>query len=316
MEKKNIVIIGGGSGSAGLLSGLKKYGGRNSFSVIASMADDGGSTGVLRRELDVSALGSMRKCLLALSEADEGLKKAFGYRFEKGQLVGHVAGNLFMAAFERSSGSAEEALADAHKILKVNGEVIPSSFDKVTLCAELENGETIEREANIDVPKHDGHLKIKKIFLKPAAKANPKAAEKIAAADLIIIGPGDLYTTTLPNFLVPGIAEAVKKAKGKKILIVNSWNKFGETNNFSVMDFVSEVEKYLGGGLGVVIYNSKTIPEKNLAEYRKENPEVTDLVKVGEDLDVKKFIGKDLLLKGRPEFDAEKLVKVIMSIIS
>lgn len=314
--KKNIVIIGGGSASAGLLKGLVKYRDKYNLTVVGSIADNGGSNGRLQGSLSVTGLGALRKCLLSLSEADKELKDAFGYRFEQGELAGHAMGNIFMAALEKTSGSAESALANSHKILKVNGRVIPTSFEKVTLFAELENGETIEGETNIDIPKHDGNLKIKRIFLKPTPKADTNAVEEIKNADLIIIGPGDLYTTTLPNFSVSGISEAVKGSKARKTLVVNSWNKFGETNGFSVEDFTSEVEKYLGVRLDKVIYNSGVPSEEKLNVFKKENPEVVNLVKASKILDEKKFIGKDLLLEEKPTFDVEKLVEAIISTLN
>lgn len=312
---KNIVIIGGGSATAALLrEGFKNYWEKVDLAVIGSMADDGGSTGDLRRELGVSALGALRKCLLALSKADEGLKKSFAFRFSGGKLKGHVAGNIFMAALEKNTGSAAKALEMTSKILKVRGEVVPSSFDKVTLFAELENGQIIKGETNIDIPRHDGNLKIKKVFLKPCANLNPKARAKILAADLIIIGPGDFYTTIIPNFLAKGIKEAIRSSKSKKVFVANIATKFGETNDFSVLDFINETEKYLGSNLDFAIYNSGIVSEKELMNLKKENPEVTDLVRVDKDLDEKKFIGKNILLKEKARMDMEKLVRIIMEI--
>ncbi|MBU3925029.1 YvcK family protein [Patescibacteria group bacterium] len=314
MAKKNIVIIGGGTASAWLLGGLKRYIDKYNLTVVGSMADNGGSNGRLQEGLGVAGLGALRKCLLALSEADNDIKNTFAYRFEKSELDGHVAGNIFMAALEKTSGSAESALAKIHKILKVNGKVVPASLDKTTLFAELENGEIVEGETNIDIPKHDGKIKIKKIFLKPVPEANSEAILEIGKADLIIIGPGDLYSTVLPNFLAPRIAEAAKKSKSKKIFIVNSLNKFGETNDFSVEDFVDEAEKYLGARIDFAIYNSGIFPEKKLSEYKKTKPMAADLVKAGKDLDKNKFIGKNLLLKGKADMDAEKLIRAILDI--
>ncbi len=313
-KKKNIVIIGGGSASAWLLAEIKKYIDKYNLAVIGSMADDGGSTGRLRRDLGVSAIGALRKCLLALSKEDKEIINVFAHRFKKGELAGHVAGNIFMAAMEKTTGSAEKTLAAMHKILKTKGEVLPVSFDKLMLFAELENGQIIKGETNIDIPKHNGNLKIKRIFLRPKTKANAEAIKKIISADLIIIGPGDLYTTVLPNFLVPGIASAVKKSKARKVFVVNMATKFGETNNFSVSDFAREAEKYIGGPVDSVIYNSSAASLKSVAEYRKKYPEVLEQVKVNRELDSKKFIGKNLLLKGKADMDVKKLVEILISI--
>ncbi len=275
------------------------------------MADNGGSTGRLQAGLGVAGLGALRKCLLALSEADNDIKNAFAYRFEKSELGGHAAGNIFMAALEKTSGSAKSALASSHKILKVRGKIAPASFDKVTLFAELENGEIAEGETNIDIPKHDGNIKIKKIFLKPVPEANSEAILEIGKADLIIIGPGDLYSTILPNFLVPRIAEAVRKSKSQKIFIVNPRNKFGETNDFFVEDFVNEAEKYLGAQIDFAIYNSGILSDNKLIECKKTKLMFANPVKAGKDLDKNKFIGKNLLLKGKEDMDVKKLVKMI-----
>ncbi len=314
MDKKKIVIIGGGTASAWLLGGFKKRTDKYDLAVVGSMADNGGSNGRLQQSLGVSGFGAIRKCFLALSDADPEIKNAFAYRFEAGELAGHAMGNIFIAALEKTGGSAKSALEAVHKFLKVNGRIIPASFDKTTLFAELENGQTIKGETNIDIPKHNGNLKIKRIFLDPIPAVNPEAIKKIAGADLIIIGPGDLYTTLLPNFLVPGIARAVKKSKAKKVFIVNSVNKFGETNNFTVPDFVSELEKYSGGTIDSVIYNSGEAPREAMAEYKKKHPEVLDLVKINKGPDSGKFIGKNLLLKAKAEMDVDKLVKLIIDL--
>lgn len=317
MAKKNIVIIGGGSASAAFLEeGLKNYEDRLSLTVIASMADDGGSTGRLRRELDVSALGSLRKCLLALSDADKNFKKAFAFRFSDGKPEGHVAGNIFMASLEKATGSAEKALEITSKILKIKGEVIPSTFSKVILFARLENGEIIKGETNIDIPKHDGNLKIKKVFLRPGAELNPKAWAKILAADLIVIGPGDFYTTVIPNFLVKGIKEAVQKSGAKKVLVANIVTKFGETNEFSVLDFARETEKYVGSPLDFVVYNSKIFSKEKIKKYRKSVSGILDFTSVNKNLPEEKFIGKNISLENNPAFyDHKKLARILISII-
>lgn len=309
--KKNIVVIGGGSASAMLLEALRKHRDKHSLAVIGSMADNGGSTGRLRKDLGVSALGALRKCLLALSNEGEAVKNAFAYRFQEGCLKGHTAGNIFMAAMEKTTGSAEKALEIMRKVLKVKGDVLPFSFGNVALFAELENGEIIEGETNIDIPKHNGNLKIKRIFLRPKARANAEAIKKIISADLIIIGPGDLYTTILPNFLVPGISEALKKSKAKKVFIVNSVTKFGETNNFSVSDFAREAEKYIGGSVDLVLYNSRKIPPREIKKFENRNQEVLGAVKIDKNLDKCKFIGKNILLAKKPLVDFEKLAKII-----
>lgn len=316
MNKKNIVMIGGGTASAGLLRAFFKYRNKYNISVIGSLADDGGSTGRLRRELGVSALGALRKCLLALSEENETIKNSFAYRFEEGGLAGHTAGNIFMAALEKTAGSAEKTLAVMHKILKVKGEIIPSGFGNTALFAELENGYIIEGETNIDIPKHNGKLKIARVFLTPAPKVNSRALEKIKNAHLIIVGPGDFYTTIIPNLLVEGISEAIKSSKAKKVFVVNSITKYGETFNFSVNDFVKTLEKYLGVGiLDYVLYNGKN---PGLARIKLRHPEETypELIPDKELESKYEFIDNCFILdKGLPYYDGKKLVKAIVKLL-
>lgn len=314
--KKNVVIIGGGSACAGFIrEGLGNYKNKFNLTVIGSMVDDGGSTGRLKKGLGVSAMGSLRKCFLALSENDENFKKAFAFRFTNGELEGHVAGNIFMAAIEKTCGSAEKSIEITSRILRVRGKIIPSTFDKATLFAELENEQVIKGESNIDIPKHDGNLRIKKVFLKPNPAANPEAVKEIAGADVIILGPGDFYTTVIPNFLVKEIKNAVKKSKAKKVFIVNVVTKFGETNNFSVLNFAGEIEKYAGSSLDFVIYNSKIFPKGKIKQYKKNNTGVLDFVKIDKNLSKDKFIGQDILAKNNPVFyDHKKLAKIIITL--
>ncbi len=316
MNKKNIVIVGGGTASAGLLREFFKYRNKYNISVIGSLADDGGSTGRLRRELGVSALGALRKCLWALSEENETIKNSFAYRFENGGLAGHAAGNIFMAALEKTTGSAEKTLALTHKILKVKGEIIPSGFGNTALFAELENGYIIEGETNIDIPKHNGKLKIARVFLTPAPKVNPRALKKIKSAHLIVIGPGDFYTTIMPNLLVDGISEAIKRSKAKKVFVVNSVTKYGETFNFSVNDFVAALEKYLGTDvLDYVLYNGKD-PGESRTKLRNQEETYPKLIP-DKELEAKyEFIDNCFIEEaGLPYFNKEKLVRAILKLL-
>lgn len=314
--RKSIVIIGGGSACAGFIQeGLDNYKDKFNLTVIGSMVDDGGSTGKLKRGLGVSALGSLRKCFLALSEGDKDFKRAFAFRFTEGELKGHVAGNIFMAAIEKVCGSIGKSIEITSRILKIKGKIIPSTFDKTTLFAELENGQIIRGESNIDIPRHDGGLKIKKIFLKPYPKGNPEAVKEISVADIIVIGPGDFYTTVLPNFLIKEIKNAIKKAKAKKVFIVNIVTKFGETNDFSVSDLTNEIEKYMGSSLDFVIYNSKVFPKGKIKQYKRNNNGVLGFVKIDKNLPKDKFIGQDILLKSNPIFyNHKKLAKIIITL--
>lgn len=266
---KKIVTIGGGTGSFVLLSGLKKY--SKNLTAIVTMADSGGSAGVLRDELGILPPGDIRRCLVALSSSPKILLDLFNYRFSSGHLKGDSFGNLFLAALSEISGSFEKAVARASEILKIQGKVIPVTLDKTTLYAKMEDGQIIKGEENIDRPKHNPVLKIKKVYLKPKALANCRALQAIKEADLVIIGPGDLFTSIIPNLLVEGIIKAIKNSKAKKIYIVNLMTKYGETNNFQVHHFIEEVEKYLGKNvIDYLIYNNKRPASPLLEKYEKE----------------------------------------------
>lgn len=200
MKTKNVVTIGGGTGSFVLLSGLKKY--PINLSAIVSMADDGGSTGILRDELGVLPPGDARQCLVALSESSDILRRLLNYRFEEGSLKGHSFGNLFLCALEKVSGSFSNGVEEAMNILNVKGEVIPVTDENMRLFIELKNGKIIKGENELDYNREIAEVGIRKICLKPKVRANKKAIEKIKKADFIIIGPGDYYGSVIPNLLV------------------------------------------------------------------------------------------------------------------
>ncbi|MDO8471462.1 MAG: YvcK family protein [bacterium] len=273
-KKSKIVVIGGGTGVFTVLTGLRKY--PVDLTAIISMADDGGSTGVLREEFGILPPGDVRRALVALARADNKmLSELFNYRFSEGGFKNHVFGNILLTALERLTGSFERALDEAGKILSIHGRVIPVTLASVHLVALLEDGTVIRGETNIDIPKHDPLLHIKKIYLSPAARANLHATEAIRAADLVVIGPGDLFTSIIPNLLVRGIPEAIKKSRAKKVFIVNTMTKAGETNGFSAGDFLRELETYLGRGvLDYIVINKKTPDASRLTKYKKEGKAV------------------------------------------
>ncbi|OHA62090.1 MAG: hypothetical protein A2748_01770 [Candidatus Wildermuthbacteria bacterium RIFCSPHIGHO2_01_FULL_45_20] len=275
-RQKRIVVIGGGTGTYTVLSGLKKH--RVYLTAVVAMADDGGSTRVLREEFGVLPPGSVRPAMVALSSAEKSLADLFNYRFEGNNgLSGHNFGNLFITALTKQLGSFEKAIEEAGKILDMKGEVIPSTLDNCTLVARLENGQIIRGETNIDVPQHDGSLRIQEVWLEHDCKANGKAVEAIEKADMIVIGPGDLFTSILPNILLKPIAEAIRKSKGKKVFICNLMTKFGETNNFTAFDFAKTLEQYMGQGvLTHIIVNKKRPSPARIKKYEKEQAEVVE----------------------------------------
>lgn len=323
---KNIVIIGGGTGTFTLLSGLRKFPTNNS--VIVSTADDGGSTGRLRRDLGVIPPGDLRQCLVGLSYTDETMRKAFSYRFAAGELKGHVVGNLILAALQKVTGNVEEAIIAAAKMLNVRGQVVPVTLFPTRLTAVLKNGKRIVGEHNIDERTEHLESGIRNLELKPSRNANPRALRLIAEADVIVFGPGDLYTSTLPNVLVKGMKEAIKKSKAKKILITNLMTKHGQTDGFAAADFVGVLEKYLGRGqIDTVIVNSRKPTREWLRRHKKEHSEFirTDMgglrkkgyTVVAEDLLSKNtFVknGNDALKRSHLRHDSEKLAKLIVDL--
>jgi uncharacterized cofD-like protein len=271
---KKVVVIGGGTGVFTVLSGLKEY--PYHLSAIVTIADDGGSSGILREEFGILPPGDIRRALVALSSSSPFLAKLFQYRFKNGKgLKGHSFGNLFLTALEGLTGDFNQAVREAGKILGIKGEVIPVSLDNTRLFARLENDFLVIGESNIDAPKHDGNLSIKEVFLNPQAKANKEALKAIKNADLIIIGPGDLYTSIIPNFLVKGTKEAIKKSKAKKVYISNIMTKFGETNHFTAEQFLAVIEKYLGKNIIDYFLVNVEKPKKSyLDKYKKEKAEL------------------------------------------
>lgn len=315
-DQKRIVVIGGGTGIFSVLTGLRKH--SKNISSIVTMADDGGSTGILREDFGILPPGDVRRSLIALSETDDKiLSQLFSYRFREGKgLIGHSFGNLMLTALERITGSFEKAIKEAEKILRVNGEVVPVTLSKTKLCAELENGKIIKGESNIDTPTHDGRIKIKRIWLSSPAKINPRARKAILDADIVILGPGDLYTSILPNILVEGIPEALSKTKGTVVYVSNLMTKHGETNGFSAHDFLEVTEKYLlKGTLDYFLANNKKPTSARLKKYITEHSAFVDL-------DTHKFKGKPTLITGDLlrshgfiRHDPEKIAKIILSII-
>jgi uncharacterized cofD-like protein len=308
----NIVCLGGGNAMPkAVLKGLKKK--EVKLSVVCAMLDSGGSAGRLRKDYNIVSPGDIRRAILALADTSPAIESLFNYRFEVGELRGHNFANLLITALELSTENYEKTIKEISRILNVRHLVLPSTLDKANLCAVLENGKIISGEANIDVPKHKGSLRIKRVFLKPRAKAYPGAIEAVRKADLIVIGPGDLYSSLAQILLTEGLAEAINKSSARKLYVCNLMTKYGETNNFSVSDFASEIEKYLQGPLDFVIFNNKKPSFLRLRNYRKKHPEFLDLVKFDKNLDKEKFIGANLLVnKGPIVHDPQKLTKIIL----
>lgn len=258
---KRIVIIGGGHGTSVVLSSLKDY--DFTLSAILSMADDGGSTGKLRKELGTSAVGDIRQCLVALS-ADPELAKLFAYRFSSGELSGHSLGNLILSAGELESGSISKSIEIAKKALGINADIIASTEDKCDLTLEIA-GDKVQGVFEIENTAFEGKKAMLK--LEPAATLSLKAQEALVKADVIIIAPGNLYCSILPALIVNGMAETIRNSNAEVLYICNLANKRLHTTGFSVGDYISEIER-LSGGIGIdqVVYNTSDIPQNCLRE--------------------------------------------------
>ena len=269
MKSKKIVTIGGGTGSFTLLSGLKNY--KYDITAIVTMADDGGSTGKLRDELGVLPPGDVRQCLVALSESSEELRSLMSYRFDNGGLEGHSFGNLFLSALEKINNNFSEGVEKAIKILNVKGNVVPVSEDEMRLEIELNDGNLLRGEKELDDSKMIQNIGIKNIRLTRRVRVNRKAKEAIMDADFVIIGPGDYYGSIMPNLLVRGIKQAIKKTNAKIIFVAPLTNKRGQTGNYKVHDYVEGIEKQIGKNrFDFVIYNKKKQNKNILAKYEKK----------------------------------------------
>ena len=298
--KKKVVVIGGGTGTFTVLTGLKKY--PLDLSAIVSMADDGGSTGILRDELGVLPPGDVRQCLVALSTSDRLMRRLMNYRFPSGQLKGHSFGNLLLSALEKMTGSFDAAVEKASEILRLEGAVIPATFRMVHLVTYMKNGRVIRGQSMIH--NHNLHH-LKKIALKPRGKANPKAIAALRKADAIVIGPGDLYSSLIPNFLITGIPQAVKASRAKKIYVCNLMTKAGHTDGFTVKEFAQKIEEYLRDKIDYVIYNNRRPSRKLLAKYARAGE---TYVEPNSHLPRSRYIGADLISKKFPKLPAGDLI--------
>ena len=263
----NILVIGGGTGSTVVLEGLKRHKDLT-LSVIVGMVDDGGSNAVVRDEFGLLPLSDIRKSLLALYDSgnNEVLRKLFLYRFSTGEgIKGHTLGNLLMVAMTDILGSEIEAIAMFKNIFGITGEVIPATLKQSKLVAKYDDGTVVEGEHLIDEPE-DEKL-ITEIYLDPSVTATEDAIRAIEKADFIILGPGDIFTTTLTNIVVDGMKEAIQKAKAKIIYITNLTSKKGQTTGRTQQDCLNIIEKYIGRDVDYALINNAKLPEKIFEKY-------------------------------------------------
>lgn len=309
-RRKKIVVIGGGTGSYNVLRGLKHY--PVDLTAVVTMMDSGGSTGRLRDEFGFLPPGDVRRCLIALSSETGLLRSLFEYRFNKGQgLNGHSFGNLFLTVLRDLTGSDAAAVREAAKLLNVQGQVLPVTLNNCQLGVVLENGQTVVGETNINIPKYNPRLRIKSLFIVPRARINKEAEAAILAADKVVLGPGDLFTSVLANIGVSGVKAALRKSHAHIIYVCNIMTKSGETLGFKASDFVLELERYLGRDVvRTVVCNDRKPPARLMKRYAAEEAEFVE-----PDIRERRVRRADLL-GGRDlaRHDPDKLARILMSL--
>ncbi len=317
---KKIVVVGGGTGNFSILRGFKGY--DVDLSAIVSMADDGGSTGILRDELGVLPPGDVRQCLVALSNSSNMMRSLMNYRFENGGLGGHSFGNLLLSALEKVTGSFEKAVEEMGKILFIKGKVIPVTTHQVRLKMLLNNRKLLEGEKEVYLSQEidQGY---KSIYLEPFPKANPHAIDEIANADMIVMGPGGLHTSLIPNLLVEGVSEALRASHAKKTFVVNLMNRKGQTTGFKVSDYLKEITRFIGKDIFDYILVNNQKPPQELIEVYAEEGELIENDLDDERVIYAPIIGlpqeapvKDLIKRNLIRHDSKKLAHELMKIVN
>ncbi len=319
IESSNIVAIGGGTGLSTMLRGMKKY--TSNLTAVVTVADNGGSSGILRKEFNMLPPGDIRNCILALAQTEPLLEKVFQYRFSEGSLAGQNFGNLFLAALNNIFGSFEQAVEKTSEVLAVKGKVLPVSMENIQLCAVYEDGTQMIGESEIVSTSKRLRKAIKEISLIPK---NPEPYEKalhaIKQAELIILGPGSLYTSIIPNLLIKSIKEAIIESSAKVIYVSNIMTQPGETDGYQLGDHIAVIEKYLGTNqIDYVIINNETIPNTILDRYLDDE---ADIVKYNVNALIHKGIHiiEAPVLKIVPEkhlirHNSEKLADIIVNLV-
>lgn len=312
-----VVVIGGGTGLSTMLRGLKLY--TNNITAIVTVGDDGGGSGKLRADLGMLPPGDIRNCILALADTEPIMENLLQYRFKEGSLKGQNFGNLFLAAMAGISDNFEDAVQKMSSVLAVTGKVLPVTLDDMKLIAELENGSVVEGESIIPEEVIKQKSKIKQLRIDPErAKPLMDALIAIKEADAIVMGPGSLYTSIIPNLLVEDIVEGINKSDAIKIYISNVMTQPGETDDFAVSDHIKTLMKYSGeNSVQYVIANNGTIPKDIEERYLSEGSKLVKLDYENiEDLNVK-VVETDLvkITKGYVKHDSEHLAQVLMTTI-
>lgn len=265
-----IVALGGGTGLSNLLRGLKQY--TSNLTAIVTVADDGGSSGSLRRDMNVIPPGDIRNCIAALADAEPLVTELFQYRFGEDAgagIAGHAFGNLFIVAMSAVTGNMEVAIRETSRVLAVRGQILPSTLADVTLAARMANGTVVRGESQIP---HAG-APIREVFIEPSdALANAEAVRALMEADLIVIGPGSLYTSVMPNVLVPGIREALLASRAHRVYVANVATQHGETDGFTAADHYAAICRHLGANPADVVLANSNLPQEPLPESWRSTP--------------------------------------------
>lgn len=312
-----IVVIGGGTGLSTMLRGLKYY--TSNITAIVTVGDDGGGSGVLREDLGMLPPGDIRNCLLALADTEPLMEDLLQYRFKEGRLKGQNFGNLFLAAMDGVSDNFEDAVRKMSSVLAVTGKVLPVTLDDMKLSAELENGNIVEGESFIGEAVIEQNSKIKKLMINPGnAKAVKEAITAIYEADAIVMGPGSLYTSIIPNLLVKDIKKSIKKSDAAKIYISNIMTQPGETTDYTVSDHVKALRDH--GGKDIVDYvicNIGTIPNDIKDRYEKDSSTLVKLDREKlKDMNVEPIEGSLVKIsKGYVKHDTDVLAEIIVNTI-
>lgn len=306
-----VVAIGGGTGLSSLLKGIKEY--TSNITAIVTVTDDGGSSGRLRDHLGILPPGDIRNCLVALADKETLMEEVLQYRFDSGELAGHNLGNLLLAGLNNVSGGFDGAVRALSKVLAIRGQVLPVTLENVVLGAELADNTLVFGECNISASRS----RIKRIFLRPeVCRPLPEALAAIQEADIIILGPGSLYTSVIPNLLVQGMAEAIKKSPAQKIYICNIMTQPGETQGYTACDHVKAIFDHVGPIVDQILVNCEPIPGRLLKKYREKGaaPVKVDgpaLAKLGVQTWSKYLVQHSDVVRHQPE----KLARAVMEIL-
>ena len=309
-----VAVIGGGTGLATLLTGLKQY--TSNIAAIVTVADDGGSSGRLRADFDMPPPGDLRNCLVALADAEPLMRDLFQYRFDEGsELRGHNFGNLFITAMLRVTGDFEAAIRESSRVLAIRGRVLPATPQPVQLVATLSDGRQVTGETNIS----RAGSRIQRLWLEPSScEPSAEVLETLAQADVIVLGPGSLYTSIIPNLLVRGMRDALQASRAAKVYICNVMTQYSETDGYSAADHVEAMLEYTAPRLiDYCIVNTAPVPPSLLARYREEHaaPVVVDLARLralGCDVIEERVISTQNYVR----HDSERLAKIIVNTIA